>query len=113
MYIAVSSGPLNTEVRRPARQSYFWGLYGVTGNAPVSLSITHKFVGEGYAQSDVSETGHSAPHNDVAGWRIVGSGQVASEFGEFGDVGGKYLSPWDSRSTRLSPVGQAGVVPGW
>ena len=43
------------------------------------LSITHNSGAHGSPQSDVGQARHAAPHDHVAGWRIISAGEIAAE----------------------------------
>jgi CheY-like chemotaxis protein len=50
------------------------------------LSITHKPHAEGGAQSDIGEAREAAPHDHVAGRRILGAGEITAEPGDLGQI---------------------------
>jgi hypothetical protein len=52
----------------------------------ISLSITHKPHAEGGAQSDIGEAREAAPHDHVAGRRILGAGEITAEPGDLGQI---------------------------
>ena len=51
---------------------------------PVTLSITHKVSTDGGPQFDISETGQASPHDQVAGWRIGSTSEIAPELCDLG-----------------------------
>ncbi len=51
---------------------------------PVTLSITHKVSTDGCPQFDISETGQASPHDQVAGWRIGSTSEIAPELCHLG-----------------------------
>jgi hypothetical protein len=53
---------------------------------PAKLSITHISGSDLDANLDVRQAGRAAPHDDVPGWRIAGSGEIAAEARELGQV---------------------------
>jgi len=57
----------------------------VIGTRPVMLSITHNS-GKRGAELDVGESRETAPHHDIAGWWIVGSGEITAQPGNFSEV---------------------------
>jgi hypothetical protein len=54
--------------------------------ARAALSITHKPHAEGGAQSDIGEAREAAPHDHVAGRRILGAGEITAEPGDLGQI---------------------------
>lgn len=61
----------------------------LVGKRPAVLSITHKSSTDEDAKFDVIESRHTAPHDRVSRWGIFGPGQVASQPGNFGEIGTK------------------------
>ena len=62
------------------------GSLAYFGTYPVSLSITHNCHPDDGAQLDVSEARQSAPHDGIAGRRIVGAGEITAQPGDFDKV---------------------------
>jgi hypothetical protein len=52
---------------------------------PARLSITHNS-GKCRAELDISEPREAAPHHDISGWWIAGSGEVAAKPGNLREV---------------------------
>src|ERR1700692_131702 len=68
-------------------------------NLPANLSITHNS-GQGGAGLDVGWSRETAPHHDISGWWIVGSGEVAAEPGNLREVFRQACPGW-----RRSSIG--------
>jgi len=52
----------------------------------INLSITHILRGHLESDFDVGQPGHAAPHDHVAGRRVAGSVQVATESRKLGQA---------------------------
>ncbi len=51
----------------------------VEGKRPVTLSITRNSRPDDGAQLNVGKAGQAAPHDRIAGRRIVGAGEITAE----------------------------------
>ena len=56
----------------------------VNRTRPAILSITHKLSPDHGTPFNISETGQSSPHHHVAGWRIGGTSEIATELCDLG-----------------------------
>ena len=54
----------------------------VPGKRATALSITHILSAHLEANFDISETGHPAPDDGIAWWRVTGTIEVTAEAGE-------------------------------
>jgi len=59
----------------------------IVGKRSVVLSITHKLSTDDRSQFDVGQTSQASPHDFVAGRWIVGTSKIATESGEFDQIG--------------------------
>jgi len=66
-----------------------WRMMPHDRKRTASLSITHNLSAQDEAELDVCEACKSPPHDGVSWWRVFGSGQVASEPGELGEIKGE------------------------
>ncbi|MGB8064086.1 MAG: hypothetical protein WCF26_19495 [Candidatus Sulfotelmatobacter sp.] len=63
-----------------------WAQYRRTKGAvkrkrPAELSITHKLSTDDGSQFYVGQASQASPHDFIAGWRVVGTREVAAEVG--------------------------------
>lgn len=57
---------------------------------PAGLSITHKLLGRVFPpELDVHQAGPAAPHDHVAGRRIMASREISAEPRDFAEIGGE------------------------